>query len=289
MPLTTYDEARHWGPQIRDEVLGRRMPPWPAADGFGDFVNTRSLSPVEMELLAAWTGGGMPKGGDQTVLPHNTNPADGELLTITRGADDQSSTVQLRSPVHPGEEKWIAAWRLSPVGADRTLRAVVRINQRLLGTWVPAEGLVRFPRGVAMPFTSDDQIAVEFEQGKTQNPRADAWTLALEFGPAGAVPEFMTFGCGDHQLPETVDLIEIMPRAAAAGDPVTGVAQMPDGTELPLFAVPSFDPADQPSLRLRTPARLPAGTTIQLRSAGDCAAGLLFTSRKSGPAARRGR
>src|SRR5688500_14034353 len=35
--LESYEQARAWSRAIRDEVLGRTMPPWPAAQGFGNF------------------------------------------------------------------------------------------------------------------------------------------------------------------------------------------------------------------------------------------------------------
>src|SRR5207244_5955639 len=62
MSLATYDDARTWSRSIREEVLERRMPPWPAARGFGDFVNDRSLTPLEIELLTAWADGAAPLG-----------------------------------------------------------------------------------------------------------------------------------------------------------------------------------------------------------------------------------
>jgi hypothetical protein len=54
MSLTTYEQARQWSRAISEQVMERRMPPWPAVRGFGDFVNDRSLSPLEIELLVAW-------------------------------------------------------------------------------------------------------------------------------------------------------------------------------------------------------------------------------------------
>ncbi|HIN10389.1 MAG TPA: hypothetical protein EYM63_02100, partial [Acidobacteria bacterium] len=36
MSLLTYNEAYPWTQSIREEVLGLRMPPWKAEDGFGD-------------------------------------------------------------------------------------------------------------------------------------------------------------------------------------------------------------------------------------------------------------
>ncbi len=62
LPLDTYDAARAAARAIRDEVLERRMPPWPAARGFGAFVNDRSLSPLEVQLLTVWAEGGTPLG-----------------------------------------------------------------------------------------------------------------------------------------------------------------------------------------------------------------------------------
>jgi len=39
--LTTYTEARPWAEAIKEEVLGRTMPPWGAIKGFGDFRTIR--------------------------------------------------------------------------------------------------------------------------------------------------------------------------------------------------------------------------------------------------------
>jgi len=42
--LMTYRQARPWAVAIKDEVLERRMPPWGAVDGFGDFQNDEALT-----------------------------------------------------------------------------------------------------------------------------------------------------------------------------------------------------------------------------------------------------
>jgi hypothetical protein len=64
MSLITYDEARPWAKAIRDEVAERRMPPWGAVKGFGDFRNDESLTDPEIEMLVLWVEGGAPKGDD---------------------------------------------------------------------------------------------------------------------------------------------------------------------------------------------------------------------------------
>src|SRR5579885_1113270 len=66
--LATYAAARPWAKAIRDEVLARRMPPWGAVRGFGDFAGDVSLSQEEMDTIAEWVEGGAPEG-DPALLP----------------------------------------------------------------------------------------------------------------------------------------------------------------------------------------------------------------------------
>ena len=76
MSLVTYDEARPWAKAIREEVLERRMPPWGAVKGFGEFQNDASLSEREIEFLANWVEGGAPNGDDIYLPPLPTVPAE---------------------------------------------------------------------------------------------------------------------------------------------------------------------------------------------------------------------
>jgi hypothetical protein len=66
--LMTYSEARPWTVAIKEEILTRRMPPWGAIKGFGDFRNDQSLTPEQMELVVSWADGGVPEG-EPTDLP----------------------------------------------------------------------------------------------------------------------------------------------------------------------------------------------------------------------------
>ncbi|HTQ54160.1 MAG TPA: cytochrome c [Bryobacteraceae bacterium] len=69
MSLLTYDEARPWAKAIRDEVLARRMPPWGAVKGVGEFRGDPSLSQIEIDMLVNWVEGGAPKGDDVFLPP----------------------------------------------------------------------------------------------------------------------------------------------------------------------------------------------------------------------------
>ena len=89
--LMTYPEVRPWAVAIKEEILERRMPPWGAVKGFGEFQNDASLSETEMEIIAAWVEGGAPKGEDvyrpapPSPAPANT-PAPAAALVPLQGA-----------------------------------------------------------------------------------------------------------------------------------------------------------------------------------------------------------
>ena len=67
--LMTYAVARPWAVAIKEEVLERRMPPWGAVKGFGDFRNDKALTPEQLELIISWVGGGVPEGEAKDLAP----------------------------------------------------------------------------------------------------------------------------------------------------------------------------------------------------------------------------
>src|SRR5579863_9714037 len=91
--LLTYAEARPWAKAIKEEVLERRMPPWGAVKGFGEFQDDQGLTQEQLELVADWVEGGAPEGdpahlpkppdfGPRTAVdlaPSGGIPVDGEL------------------------------------------------------------------------------------------------------------------------------------------------------------------------------------------------------------------
>ncbi|MGH9594389.1 MAG: hypothetical protein ACRD5L_14965, partial [Bryobacteraceae bacterium] len=85
--LMSFAEARPWAVAIKEETQRRRMPPWGAVKGFGDFRNDTSLSLEEMERIISWTDGGVPEGDAKDLAtdvkipetPHIEHPK-GELV-----------------------------------------------------------------------------------------------------------------------------------------------------------------------------------------------------------------
>jgi hypothetical protein len=74
--LATYHDARPWAKAIGEEVLQRRMPPWGAVKGFGDFRNDQGLTEEQLELIVDWEEGGAPEGEDKDLpAPPKFTPA----------------------------------------------------------------------------------------------------------------------------------------------------------------------------------------------------------------------
>jgi hypothetical protein len=92
-PLVNYQEARPWAKAIKEEVLERRMPPWGAIKGFGDFRNDQGLTQEQIELIADWVEGGAPEG-DPKLLPAVPEPPKAASGTPTGVAVEGVRTLE---------------------------------------------------------------------------------------------------------------------------------------------------------------------------------------------------
>src|SRR5947209_216818 len=68
-PLITYQDARPWAKAIKEETLERRMPPWGAVKGFGEFRNDQGLTQEDLEIISDWVEGGSPEGNPALLPP----------------------------------------------------------------------------------------------------------------------------------------------------------------------------------------------------------------------------
>jgi mono/diheme cytochrome c family protein len=67
--MMTYAEARPWAVAIKEEVLSRRMPPWGAVKGFGEFRDDKGLTQEQISLITGWVEGGVPEGKPEDLPP----------------------------------------------------------------------------------------------------------------------------------------------------------------------------------------------------------------------------
>jgi hypothetical protein len=95
--LLTYQDARPWAKAIKEEVLERRMPPWGAIKGFGQFRDDQGLTQEQIELIADWVEGGAPEG-DPALLPKAPQLEEKAAVATPRGMGVEGTTA-LRSAV----------------------------------------------------------------------------------------------------------------------------------------------------------------------------------------------
>jgi len=274
LALDDYDRARDSARAIREAVLEQRMPPWPAAQGFGDFRNDRTLTPIEIELLVAWADGRTPRGTDgdpAAASPPSTAPA--FTASVPQGHPARAGE-RLEVPLALDGDRSIVEWRFAPAdGAIR--RAVFSIDGVRLGAWVPSQGATTLPDGVSVAAREGSRLAMDVEYVKSRSASGGGGTLTLTFGAPGAPPSHLSFGCGAHAIARSVRAFAITPLARGAGDSIEVAARYRDGSVVPLSLVPRYQPAYPLTYEFRTPVRLPRGTILDVRSsAPGCSVGL---------------
>ena len=132
--LMTYAEARPWAVAIKEEVLSRRMPPWGAVKGFGEFRNDQGLTQEQIGLITAWVEGGVPEGNPQDLPPK-------PKLTAPPAASSKRNQI-----VVSGEHTLRSSFRLAGLVPDKVPPgASFRIMARLPdGTHVPLVWLYEY-------------------------------------------------------------------------------------------------------------------------------------------------
>lgn len=126
-PLLSYDNARSEAESIKEKVVRREMPPWPADPTKSmEFRNDPRLSQQEIDTLVAWVNAGTPKGNDAdlpslpTILqgwlhPKSLAPdAVIQLPVFHLPATGEVPYVRYLSKVPFPADKWVVALQVLP-------------------------------------------------------------------------------------------------------------------------------------------------------------------------------
>ena len=133
MAFSDYDEVVGWAETIVEVVQENRMPPWHASPKHGEFINARTMTAAEKQMLVDWVTAGCPKG-DTDDLPVMTPserksewrlPREPDLVVPMRKRPfnvPAEGTVEYQYfVVDPGlkEDKWVTAAEVIP--GDRSV------------------------------------------------------------------------------------------------------------------------------------------------------------------------
>lgn len=79
MALVTYEQVRPWAAAIKEAVLLRKMPPWPAEAPRGHFANDWRLNDDQVEVVRRWAESHAPAGDPKDAPPERASSAGWKL------------------------------------------------------------------------------------------------------------------------------------------------------------------------------------------------------------------
>jgi mono/diheme cytochrome c family protein len=148
MSLTTYKDAYPWAESIRAELVAGHMPPWNAADGFGELKHARTLTARELDVVLTWATGGNPQGDLEQKLPAVTLENEWTLglpdlalpipSELTVPADALETTHEVTIATGLTEPRWVRAVDLLP-GTPKIVRSAI-VSVKAAGSGDPSTG-----------------------------------------------------------------------------------------------------------------------------------------------------
>ena len=279
MSLATYEDARPWAKAIKEELLERRMPPWQAVKGYGEFRNAPALTQRDVDAIVNWVEGGAPKG-DAKLLPPGPLFSTGWLLgepdlalspaATSRVAADADEHREFFLPTGLTAERWLTAVDLRPGEATVVHCAAVYLDgarPALLGTWVPGQRAAALPEGIARRLPAHARLRVRIHYRGAGEPVEDRSAIGLHFARTAARRELremtlITSG-GSVSLVEAAEALAIVPLADPRLASVQATVYRPDGTTEVLVWTGGHRDDWQPSYFFRNPVGLPRGSRVE--------------------------
>jgi hypothetical protein len=203
MPLVTYDQTRPLAQLIADDARTRRMPPWFADPRVGHFSNDPSLSPREINTLAAWAAANAPAGNPADARPPrhwaegwNIPQPDLVIRMPNPVAIPALCDIEYTYEIVPTgftEGKWVQMSEIRPSSRANVHHAVVYIRPP------DSPWLRHAPIGV--PFTAAD-MKNDADRSDTKTTKAD---ILLVYAP-GSSPDHWPNGMAKF-IPAGSDLV----------------------------------------------------------------------------------
>jgi hypothetical protein len=190
MALGSFAEARPFAKAMRDAVLSESMPP-----GGG-------LAAGEMAVLRQWaarpTAG---VGARAAVMPVRPTVRGDLVLQMAEpfrvGAEATVEYQHFVLPTGQKEGRWVQAVEIRPgnrrvvhhaVAFVRTARSEflrggrLSVEDEVLGTYLPGEGVLRLPEGLAKWLPAGAEIVLQMHYTSTGQAESDRTEIRLEFG-----------------------------------------------------------------------------------------------------------
>jgi len=228
IPLTTYDEARPWAKAIKEEVLEKRMKPYQAVRGYGQFAHDYSIPQREVDMLVSWIEGGAPRGDLREYPESLKKRLDSHGEPIWEGGKPDL-VLESPAPVRIGADP-VSKCIAIPVIADNAVRGFdfkpgdgtvvdgaefyvtdkVRADgcpdpagAELLGNWVPGQSVVMLPGDATFRLSKGSRVVFRINYRSKNEEATDRSRLGLYLAGnnAGRYARTMAVGSGKVNVP----------------------------------------------------------------------------------------
>lgn len=222
--LTNYDEVRKWADMIALVTEQRKMPPWKAKEGFGEFHDPNVLSAVQVATLKNWAAAKAPRGDAKKEPKPPTFRAgwslgEPDLILQPKRAyktPAEGSDVYRHFVIEPklGETVWVKGMDVRPgnrkivhhvicfldtQGASKRLEARSQDGQEgytafgtpgfipngALGGWAPGLQPYMLPEGTAFELKPGTRIVMQVHYHLNGKEEEDRTQVALYFAKKG--------------------------------------------------------------------------------------------------------
>jgi thiol-disulfide isomerase/thioredoxin len=311
--LRDFAEVRDWGPTIREAIVERRMPPWPADPHFGKFSNDISLSQAEIDTITQWVDEGCPEGNPAEKPPEkkfvdgwNIGKPD-RVFTMERpfhvpatGVVDYQNIYA--SPVFT-QDTWVQAVECRfgnrtvvhhmlvlldfPKDHSRSQDGLVK---GFFAAGAPGSTYFVFPKGYAKKIPKGARLRFQMHYTPNGTATEDQSKFGIVLAKDPKEREVQTYALGkldinipagnpDHMefseqvINGDVILTTLMPHLHVRGKSFVFHVVWPDGKKETLLSVPRWDFNWQPQYQLAKPIVLKKGSKIIVEAHWDNSAG----------------
>lgn len=295
--LTSYRDVASKAATIAEAVADQRMPPWFASPDHGPFVNCRTLSAEERDLLLHWLRSDMPPGDDAKLpapLPLIDKWAIGQPdLVLTSGTHElpEAGDIPYRYAMIPHvftDDTWVQAVQILPDN-PRVMHhcnmAFVKIGERfsednLLTGNVPGGEILRLEDGLALCIPKGAVLGLQIHYVATGKPEKCTISVGFKFAkvvhkrlrhavmvnkrfaiPPGAPAERVA---ASKVLTDDAVGVGMFTHMHLRGRDMTFLAHFPDGKSETLLIIPNYNFSWQMPYRWEPGTkRLPKGTRLE--------------------------
>lgn len=214
--LIGYDNAKKWSKMAAIVTESKRMPPWPAEPGVGEFAHENRLNEAQIETLKRWDAAGAPRGEAAKEPPTPTFDSEwgaGEPDVVLEMAEEFSVSAdgrdeywnfvvdpKLKEPVwvsgidvRPGNTRIVhhviaflddtgQAEKLAAKGRSggyKTFGGVGFIPSGALGGWAPGLRPNLLPDGSAMRLEPGTKVILQVHYSKSGKAETDRTKIGL--------------------------------------------------------------------------------------------------------------